>query len=110
MLSEQMLGQARENSANAVSVYSPSSGEVAIITNIMLCNTSAATATYRVFHSNGGTTYDESTALAWDVVLGVGEFHSISSFIAMSNPAGNIAYRSSVANAVTCTVYGAVKS
>ena len=108
MLAEQVLAQARENSTNAVSVYSPSADEIAIIKTIVLCNTSAATATFRLFLDNDGTTYDQGTALAYDVTLNVGQSQFFHTFLAMNNAAGNFAYRSSVANAITITLSGAV--
>ena len=105
-LQEQQLGQARENSTNAVSVYSPGASTTAIIKTIVLCNTSGADATYRLFLDDDGTTYDESTALAWDVDLPANTTSHWDGFYAMDNSNGNLAYRSSVANAITITVFG----
>ena len=100
------LGQARENSTNAVSVYSPASGTETIIKTIMIANTSGASATFRLFMDDDGTTYDESTALAWDVNLGAGEVTQFEGSYNMNNSSGNFAYRSSVANALTITLFG----
>lgn len=102
------LAQARENSTNAVSVYSPGSLEEVDDIRIVLCNTSGAGATFRLFHDSDGTTYDESTALAWDENLGDGTPREINLGMKMNDSSGNIAYRSSVANAITCTVYGKI--
>lgn len=106
-LQEKQLGQARENSINAVSVYSPGSNTTTIIKSIMLANTSSSEVNVRVFLDDNGTTYDESTALVWDVKIYPGNIWFIDNFLAMNNSNGNLAYRSSVANAITITVFGA---
>jgi len=107
-MAEQVLAQKRQNGTGAVSVYSPGASEIAIIKTIVLCNTSGATATFRLFLDDDGSTYDESTALAWDVTLNAGQSQFFHTFIAMDTAAGNFAYRSSVANAITITLSGAV--
>ena len=103
---EKQLGQARENSTNAVSVYSPTSGTT-VIKSIFLANTSGADATFRLFVDDDGTTYDQSTAIAYDVDILADQMVEIDCFIAMNNTSGNFAYRSSVANAITITLFGA---
>jgi len=106
------LGQARENSTNAVSVYSPGAGETAIIPSKGVCviNQSGAAATLRLFLDDDGTTYDETTALIWDMSCPPGLPVHYDGVITMNDATGNLAYRSSVANALTITVFGAVKT
>jgi hypothetical protein len=106
----QQLGQARENSTNAVSVYSPGASEEAIIKSIIVANTSGADATVRIFVDDDGTTYDESTAIAWDVTIPADSVWDFETTICMNDATGNLAYRSSVSNALTVTVNGVVKS
>ena len=107
MINYKQLAQARENSTNAVSIYSPSAGEVVQIF-AKICNTSGAVAAVRVFHDDDGTTYDETTALFWDVNLAAGGTLEVDK-VFMDDSTGNLAYRSSVANALTATVYGVIK-
>jgi len=104
---EKQLGQARENSTNAVSVYSPGASTTTIIKTIFICNTSGAAATYRLFVDDDGTTYDETTAIAWDQSLPADSSIELNTFISMNDSNGNFAYRSSVANAITITLFGA---
>ena len=104
---EQQIGQARENSTNAVSVYSPAASTTAVIKTIFVCNQSGASATFRLFVDDDGTTYDENTALYWDVSVPANYTLKIETFVAMNDQTGNIAYRSSVANALTITMFGA---
>jgi hypothetical protein len=106
-LNEKMLAQARENSTDAVSVYSPAVKTTAVIKNVTLCNQTSSAATYRIFMDEDGTTYDESTALFYDVNIDGNSTVSIDTFWAMNNADGNLAYRSNTANAITVTVFGA---
>ncbi len=106
-LTEKQLGQARENSTNAVSVYSPGASTKTIIKGIFVANTSGAAATVRIFIDDNGTTYDKSTAIVYDVNIPVDSILNIDTFIAMNDSTGNLAYRSSVANALTISLFGA---
>ena len=108
IISYSQLAQSRESSTNAVSIYSPSAGEIVQIF-LKIANTTAATVAVRVFHDEDGSTYDESTTIAWDVDIEPGQFLEIDK-IFMETAAGNLAYRSATANALTATVYGIVKS
>jgi len=106
-LQEKMLGQARENSTNAVSIYSPAVNVTAIIKSVVVCNQTGTAATFRIFLDADGTTYDQSTALFYDTDIGANVTTTIDSFWAMTDVAGNLAYRSGTANALTITVFGA---
>lgn len=103
---ETQLGQARENSTNAVSVYSPASGVRGIIKNISLCNTTASMVTFRIFLDNNGTTYDQSTARYYDAPLPGNSTLELIVWWPMADSTGNLAYQSGVANAITITVDG----
>ncbi len=105
-ISEKQLAQARENSTNAVSIYSPGVSSTVVIKSIVVCNQSGAAATFRIFIDDDGTTYDQSTALYYDTPIAANSSIQIDTFWPMSVSAGNLAYRSSVANALTITVFG----
>lgn len=109
-IQEKQLAQARENSTNAVSVYSPGANETAIIKSIVICNTSGSTRTFRIFLDDDGVTYDETTALYWDVVIDRESTTQIDTYWCMNDQNGNLAYRSSAANALTITVFGAIRT
>ena len=106
-IQEKQLGQARENSTNAVSVYSPAASTTALIKGVMIANTTVSDVTVRIFVDDDGTTYDENTAIAYDVTVLANNVWYFDTLIAMNNSSGNIAYRSSVANALTITIFGA---
>lgn len=104
------LGQSRPSSTTAASVYSPASGVVTQIKTITICNTSGAAAAYSLFHDDNGTTYDETTALYWNISLDADQTETIDVNLAMSDSSGNLAVKTSVSNALTFTVYGAEQS
>lgn len=106
-IQEQTLGQARENSTNAVSVYSPAIKTTAVIKTVVLCNQTGSAATFRIFLDDDGTTYSEATALFYDAPLAANSTVTIDTFWTMNNVDGNLAYRSNTANAITITVFGA---
>ena len=104
---EKQLGQARENSTDPVSVYSPAASVTAIISTIKICNNTGVARTFSLFLDDDGTTYDESTALYFNSPLTPNQILTVNDFMAMNNPDGNLAYSVSLANAVTISVFGA---
>lgn len=102
-----LLGQLRPADTNPASIYSPVPGRIGVIRHLVVCNTSGVAATYRVFLDDDGTTYNESTAIFWDNAIGANAtVLTIAQGWAMRNDAGNLAVRSSAANALTFTVFG----
>jgi len=101
-----VLGQSRPADLNPVAIYTPPTGRIGIIRHILICNTSGASATYRLFLDSDGTTYDESTALFWDITVAANTtIATVAQAWDLRNP-GNLAVRSSVASALTFTVFG----
>jgi len=104
---EKQLGQLRPANTTAASIYQTPASTTTIITNLTVTNTTAATAKFRVFHDDNGSTYDETTALAWDVQVAPGEAYIISKVGWLMNDAsGNLAVRTDTASALTFTAYG----
>lgn len=105
-----MLGQARPANTTAVSIYSPTTGVTANIQHIVICNTTGTAATFRIFHDDDGTTYDQTTALYYDKNINGAETLRIYPLgglgFCMNNPDGNMAVRTGTNNALTFTVYG----
>lgn len=101
------LGQLRPANTTAASIYSPAANTVTQIKTIIVCNTTSSSASYRIFLDDDGTTYDESTALYWDISLPGNTTESIEVNLAMDDSTGNLAVRTSSANALTFTAFGA---
>ena len=106
-IQEKQLGQARPGDTNAVSLYSPAASTTAIIKTVIVCNTTGTTAAYRIFLDDDGTTYDQSTALFYDISLGGNATDIIDVFLAMDNSSGNLAIRTDTASALTFSCFGA---
>ena len=106
MIQAKQLGQLRPANTTAASIYSPT-GETSVIRSIVICNTTATTAAFRIFHDDDGTTYDQTTALFYDSPINGNETVEIDTYWPMNNSAGNLAVRTDTASALTFTVYGA---
>jgi hypothetical protein len=106
-LQEKQLGQLRPANTTAASLYSPPALTTAIIKGLTICNTTAITATFRIFNDDDGTTYDETTALFFDAEILGNTTVSATGFKAMNNSSGNFAVRTDTANALTFTLFGA---
>ena len=100
------LGQSRPTDTTAVSIYSPSTTDRCVVHNIIVCNTTSSTATYRLFVDEDGTTYDQTTAIAYDVPLAGNSTTLWQVRLYMNNPAGNLAVRTGTGSALTFTVNG----
>ena len=100
------LGQARENSTNAVSVYSPPASTTSTIRHVVVANTTTSPAKVRMFLDDDSSTYDETTTVGWDVTVEANDILQLDVFMPMSDDSGNFAYRTSVANALTISVWG----
>ena len=105
----EQLGQLRPANTTAASLFSPTSGEV-LIKTVVVCNTSGASAKYRVFLDDDGTTYDETSALFWDIELPADTTDTIEINLMMDNTSGNLAVRTDTNSAITFTATGSVVS
>lgn len=107
IIQEKQLGQLRPANTTAASVYSPAAATTWVAKSLIVCNTSTASCAFRVFHDENGTTYDETTALFWDVPIAANETITVTALLAGYDATGNVGVRTSVANALTFTLYGA---
>lgn len=101
-----ILGQLRPANTTAASLYSPGSNITAEITTIVVCNQGGNNASFRVFHDDDGTTYDETTALFWDVDILANETVMVQGPLYINNSSGNLGVRTSAGNELTFTAYG----
>lgn len=109
MLVEKQLGQLRPANTTAASLYSPGA-ERAIIKSIVVCNTTATAATFRIFIDDDGSTYDQDSALFYDAPIQANETVEISTYWPMNNSAGNLGVRTGTADAINFTAFGVIVS
>ena len=100
------LGQLRPSNTTAASVFSPSERDRYIVKTIVICNVTSSTATYRIFHDEDSNTYNETTALAWDIPLAGNSSYVWEIEIYLNDPSGNLGVRTGTADALNFTVYG----
>ena len=103
---EKQLGQHRINSTTATSLYSPGASTTTIIKSIVVCNQSGTVDTFRLFIDDDGTTYDQTTALYYDVSIAAGTTVQIDTYWPMNDADGNLATQNATANALTFTAFG----
>ncbi len=106
-IQEKQLGQLRPANTTAASLYSPGVGVTAIIKSIVICNTTGTSAKFRIFLDDDGTTYDETTALFYDVTIAANTTVQVDTFYAMNDSSGNLAVRTDTNDALTFTCFGA---
>lgn len=103
-----ILGQQRPTTANtaAAAAYTVPTGAQAVVSSVVVANTSTAAATFRLFVSAGGVnTYAQATALFWDVAVPAGSSQVVT--LGATLAAGStIGFSSSAASALTCTIFG----
>ena len=89
-----------------MSIFSPSKRDRYTIKSILIANTTASSVDFRLFHDEDGTTYDETTAIFFDIPLSGNCTFLYESEIFMNDPAGNLGARTATGSALTFTVYG----
>ena len=105
-ITEKQLGQLRPANTTAASLYSPAASTTWVAKTLIICNTTTALAKARVFHDEDGSTYDETTALFWDMEIDPGESAVIDGLLSGSTAAGNVGVRTDTNSALTFTLYG----
>jgi hypothetical protein len=102
------LAQSRPAGTTAASIYSPAEGESTRIRELIVCNTTATAAAYRIFHDEDGTSYGQQTSLFYDVSLAANSTDIIELNTGMENSSGNFAVRTDTGSALTFTISGEV--
>lgn len=105
-LQEKQLGQLRPANTTAATLYSPGASVTTIIKSIVVCNQTASSAKYRIFMDDDGTTFDEATALFFDITIGANSTDQIDTFYAMNNSSGALGVRTDTNSALTFTCFG----
>lgn len=110
-----LLAQIRPSGTTAVQAYqSPpavaSKGLRTEITLIVICNTTAGSINFSLYHHDSGTTYNQTTALYYATALAANstlklDMGTVNGGIAMK-PGGTIGVQSSTADALNFSLYG----
>ncbi len=103
---EKQLAQSAPAGTTAASIYSPGASTTAIIKHITVANTGSGTIQIRIFLDDNGTTYDATTAIAYDVTLARRTMLNLSVYLPMNDATGNLAFRTDTADDACITVFG----
>ena len=103
---EKNLGQLRPSSTTNQTIYTVPSGITVVVKSIVIANTAATAAKYRLFQCETGATFDQTTALAFDVELASGAKDVINLFSPSHTEAATFGVGTDSANALTFTLYG----
>ena len=80
------------------------------ITRIVICNTTGTAATFRLFHDDDGSTYDQGSALYYDKSIAANDTFEWANESGMSGIAiakdGTLGIRSGTADALNFSIYG----
>ena len=106
---EKQLGQARPANTTAVSLYVSTGVQAGKLFNLFIANTTGTAATYRVFYDVDGTTYDQTTALYYDVSLAANTTDKIVLDIPVTGTLANLAIATGTNSALTFTLFGEEK-
>lgn len=80
-----------------------------VVTSIIICNTTSASATYSIYLDRDGSTYDATSALFMGVLLAANSTDVIEFYDGLpfdADKAGNLAVQSNTTNALTFTING----
>jgi len=100
------LGQGRWNDANQHDLATLPAATQWNNLKLTIANTTGTAATYRICHDEAGTTFDATTALAWDVSLPANTTVTLSLGICSNTSGAKISVQNGTGNALTFTLYG----
>lgn len=102
------LAQLRPSSTSAEVLFSPSENRPYMIHNVVITNTTGSTVSASLYHDEDGTTYDATTAILESVPLIANQTLHYEGKISSYKSSGNLAVKTSTANALTFTAYGEI--
>ena len=103
-----LLGQSRPANTTAASAFTANLRTE--ITAIYVCNTTGSAVDCRVFHDDDGSTFDQTTALYYDVSIPANDTLVLAAQTANGgitvSDGGQIGVRTATASALTFSLYG----
>lgn len=107
-----LLAQVRPANTTAATAYTAGANTRVEVKKIVIANTTSGAVTYRLFHDDDGTTYDQTTALAYDVSLPANSSHVWSAQeddgIGL-RAGGSVGVLTGTNNALTFSIYGVIQ-
>ena len=100
-----VLGQAAPADTNAATLYTVPSATQAIVSSIVVCNFTTASATFRVSVRPAGATAANQHRLAWDTTIGANDTITLTLGVALA-ATDVITVRSGTADAIAFSAFG----
>lgn len=105
-----ILEQTQLTTTNATALIAPNRKTKALVSKVVLCNTTGSALTYRLFATESGNAFGVTNALYYDKSLAANttdliDFGEIPLAVDYD---GQLAARSNTADALTITVFGAI--
>lgn len=104
-----ILAQTRPTDTAAHTAYTKPSKQPVTVEAIAVCNTTASAATFRIFICTNGTTYDQTTAIAYDMTCPANDTDIISFPFTLDTAGGTVGVRSGTGSALNFTIIGKIK-
>lgn len=100
-----ILGQARPADTSNTDLYVVPSATEAIVSTIVVCNTTGTDATFRIFVRDGGAVAGAGNAVAFDAPIGANSQAAFTLGLTLS-ATDVLTVRSSVGDAITYSAFG----
>lgn len=104
-----ILAQNRPSGTGAVTAYTKPTGGIVTVVGIVVCNTTSGVVTYSLYVCKNGTTYDQTTALAYSTNINANDSLFVELPFTLDTSSGTIGVQSSSANALNFTILGKLK-
>ncbi|MGE0373173.1 MAG: hypothetical protein AB7Q01_14995 [Gammaproteobacteria bacterium] len=102
-----ILAQSRPPGATAVNAYSPPTSKIAVLSKVIIANTTGSAADASIYIDADGSTYDETTAILFGKSIGANDSESIEFEDGLElNEDGTIGVQTGTNDALTFTVLG----
>ena len=101
------LAQLRPANTSAAALLTPIDKYLYIVYTVIIANVTGTAATASLFHDKDGTTYDQSTALLYQVSVAANDTTIITFEKGLTiRDTGTIGVQSGTSSAINCTLYG----
>lgn len=104
-----VIGQLRPSNTTAAAAYTKPVKKIPLVSSIFIANTTTASAKYSIYLDADGTTYNESTALFFNVELLANSTALVEFKGSIIIDGGSIGVKTDTANALTFTIFGEIK-
>jgi hypothetical protein len=106
---ERVLAQINPSGTSAVTAYTKPTNKIVTVNTIVVCNTSGSAINFSLYLCTNGTTYNTTTALAYQQPIAANETQVVYIPFTLDTTSGTVGVQSSSANAINFTILGNVK-